>query len=148
VGVTVLLLGACTEPVVFGHIPPSAFQFVNIVPHDGQGPSGWKVAQVAILLGRLSPHYPTTTACDVEVGVPEETARMGRVSDAMAQQAASRAADEAAREVLSERLPAGVACIRFLDIMRASLNDVRWGGIPGAQVTRFQHADIPRGTFP
>jgi hypothetical protein len=147
-GASVLLLGGCMEPIVLGHIPPSTFHFTNVVPHDGKGPSGWKVAQVVILLGRLSTHYPETASCDVEVGVPEETMRRGRISDAMAQRAAAKAADAAAREVLAKHLPTGAACMELLNKMEAFLIDPKKGGITGAQVTRFQRAGVPRNTFP
>jgi hypothetical protein len=138
------LLAACTEPIVFGSIPPSTFQFVNVVPHDGKGAGGWKVAQVIILLGRLSPRYPETTACDVEVGMPEETSK-SRISDEKAQRAAARAANSAAREVLTERLPTGQACIQFRQAMERALNQ---GGIVGAKVTGFQQTGVPQRTFP
>ena len=89
---TVGLQLACTEPIVLGGIPPSAFQFTSIVPHEESGAGGWKVAQVIIMLGRLSPHYPEATACDIEVGVPEQAGDK-KVSDARAQRAAARASD-------------------------------------------------------
>jgi hypothetical protein len=138
------LLTACTEPIVFGNIPPSTFQFVNIVPHDEKGAGGWKVAQVVILLGRLSPHYPETTTCDVEVGVPEETSK-GLISDAKAQKVAAAAADTAAREILAERLPTGQACMQFRKAMELKMNR---GGVPGAKVSGFLRTGVPQRTFP
>jgi hypothetical protein len=138
---------ACTEPIVFGGIPPSAFQFTNIVSHGDPGAGGWKVAQVVILLGRLSPYYPEAAACEVEVGVPEATARK-KIPDTQAQRAAARASDAAAREVLKERLPTAMACMQFRTAMALYLNDPKKGGIPGAKVTAFQQTGVPRRTFP
>lgn len=141
------LLLACTEPIVLGRIPPSTFQFVNIVPYDESGAGGWKVAQVIIHLGSLSPHYPETTACDVEVGMPEAI-RTKRILDAQAQRAAAKASDEAAREVLKERLPTALACKTFRGVMESYLNDPKRGGVPGARVTGFQRTGVPRNSFP
>jgi hypothetical protein len=148
----VLLLGlplfACGDPIVFGSIPPSTFQFTNIVPYDGEGSSGWKVAQVTILLGRLSPRYPETALCDIEVGVPESSGGQ-RISTASAQQAAAAAADEAAREVLKQRLPTAVACDRFRKAMQGLMRTPSAAAyIPGAKVSAFYSSGIPRRTFP
>ena len=104
------LLLACTEPLVLGSTPPEAFQFTVVVAHDGVETGGWKVAQVVILLGKLSPRYPDTTFCEVEVGVPEVN-RKGPVPNVFAQVEAAVAADEAARHVLKKKLlPTAVAC--------------------------------------
>ena len=138
---------ACIEPIVLGGIPPSMFQFTNIVQQGEPGPGGWKVAQVVILLGRLSPHYPEATVCEIEVGLPEENA-INKVTDARAQRAAARASDVAAREVLKERLPTATACQRFRDIMERYLRDSKKGGISGAKVTAFRRTGVPRRTFP
>ncbi len=138
---------ACIEPIVFGGIPPSMFQFTKIVPQGGPEPGGWKVAQVVILLGRLSPHYPEAAVCEVEVGVPEEIEKK-KIVDPKAQRAAAKASDAAAREVLKERLPTGTACIWFRTAMERYLKDLKKGGIPGARVTAFQQTGVPRRTFP
>jgi len=138
---------ACTEPIVFGGIPPSMFQFTNIVPQGGPEPGGWKVAQVVILLGRLSPHYPEAAACEVEVEVPEAIEGK-KILDPKAQRATAKASDAAAREVLKERLPTATACMRFRTAMALYLNDLKKGGIPGARVTAFQRTGVPRRTFP
>ncbi|HLL04208.1 MAG TPA: hypothetical protein VK539_26720 [Myxococcaceae bacterium] len=138
---------ACIEPIVLGGIPPSAFQFTNIVPHRESGAGGWKVAQVIIMLGRLSPHYPEATACEIEVGVPEQ-AEDTKVPDTKAQRAAARASDAAAREVLKERLPTAMACRQFRAAMELYLKHPKKGGIPGARVSAFQQAGVPRRTFP
>ena len=53
------LLGACPLACVGGHIPPSMFQFQNVVPYTGPKEGGWKVAQVLILLSKLSPMFPS-----------------------------------------------------------------------------------------
>jgi hypothetical protein len=53
-------LGACQLACVGGHIPPSTFQFTNVVPYTGPAGGGWKVAQVLILLSRISPMFPAT----------------------------------------------------------------------------------------
>lgn len=141
------LLTACTEPIVFGSIPPSTFQFTNVVGRGEPGAGGWKVSQVVILLGRLSPRYPETTLCELEVGVPEFN-KNGQVSDAMAQIEAATAADAAAQEVLKERLPTAVACDAFRKKMQSIMGDFRTGTLPGTRVRPFLTPDIPRTTFP
>jgi hypothetical protein len=130
-----------------GHIPPSTFQFTTTVPHTGTGTGGWKVAQVSILLGRLSKVFPQAAVCDIEVGVPVRN-KNGLVWDALAQEAAARASDEAARIVLRERIPVALACIQFRKHMERILGDRVLGTIPGAKVGGFQAVGVPRTTFP
>ncbi len=130
-----------------GHIPPSTFQFTTIVPLTGTGTGGWKVAQVRILLGRLSKVFPQAAVCDIEVGVPMRNVK-GLVWDALAQEAAARASDEAARLVLRERIPVALACIQFRKHMERILGDRVLGTIPGAKVTAFKEVGVPRTTFP
>jgi hypothetical protein len=130
-----------------GHIPPSTFQFTNVVPLTGREEGGWKVAQVRILLGRLSKVFPQAAVCDIEVGVPERNLN-GLVSDAFAQQAAARASDEAARIILRERIPVALACDQFRKRMESILRDPQFGTIPGARVTSFREVGVARTTFP
>ena len=106
------------------------------------------MAQVVILLGKLSPKYPETTLCEVEVGVPEVN-RNGPVPDSVAQVEAAGAADEAARYVLrKKRLPTVVVCDEFRRKMQRVLTEPTMALIPGAQVTGFLRTGIPRTTFP
>ncbi|OJT26647.1 hypothetical protein BO221_00980 [Archangium sp. Cb G35] len=105
------------------------------------------MAQVTILLGRLSPHFPEAASCDIEVGVPEKNWK-GWVLDEFAQTAAARAADEAARIVLRERLPTALACKQFREHMERILADKAIGSIPGAKVNGFKEVGVPRRTFP
>ncbi len=130
-----------------GHVPPSTFQFTTVVPHTGTGTGGWKVAQVSILLGRLSKVFPQAAVCDIEVGVPVRNVN-GLVWDALAQEAAARASDEAARIVLRERIPVALACIEFRKHMGRILGHHEFGTIPGAKVGGFQTSGVPRTTFP
>ena len=130
-----------------GHIPPSTFQFTTIVPHTGKEEGGWKVAQVSILLGRLSKVFPQAAVCDIEVGVPVRNVN-GLVWDALAQEAAARASDEAARLVLGERIPVALACDQFRKHMGRILGHHEFGTIPGARVSGFQRVGVPRTTFP
>jgi hypothetical protein len=147
VSLLLAILGAVQLACAGGHIPPSTFQFTNVVPHSGKEEGGWKVAQVLILLGRVSTVFPQAAVCDIEVGVPERNLN-GLISDAFAQQAAARAADEAARLVLRERIPTAMACDQFRKRMQSILRDPRFGTIPGAKVTGFQTVGVPRTTFP
>lgn len=140
------LLGATLLACVGGHIPPSTFQFHNVVRYSPPQGGGWKVAQVVILLSRISPIFPSTATCDIEVGVPEKNVK-GWVLDEFAQIEAAKAADKAARIVLREKTPTGLACIQFRIHMQRILTDKNTGSIPGAQVTAFQW-DVPRSTFP
>lgn len=143
------LVGAGPGTCVGGHIPPSIFQFQNVVRYSGNGkePGGWKVAQVVISLGRISTVYPATATCDIEVGVPERNGS-GWVLDEFAQAEAAKAADKAARIVLKEKIPIGLACIQLRTHMQRVLTDKDTGSIPGAQVTGFQRVGVPRSTFP
>jgi len=141
------VLGVVQLACAGGHIPPSTFQFTNIVPHTGTETGGWKVAQVSILLGRLSKVFPQAAVCDIEVGVPVRN-KNGLVWDALAQEAAARASDEAARIVLRERIPVALACIEFRKHMGRILGDRVLGTIPGSTVTGFKEVGVPRTTFP
>jgi hypothetical protein len=141
------VLGACQLACVGGHIPPSMFQFSNVVPYTGPGTGGWKVAQVLILLGKISPMFSSAATCDVEVGVPERNWK-GWVLDEFAQEKAAEAADKAARIVLREHQPTALACDQFRKHMQSILGDPNFGTIPGATVTGFQRVGVPRTTFP
>jgi hypothetical protein len=141
------VLGAAQLACAGGHIPPSTFQFTNIVPHTGPERGGWKVAQVTVLLNRISRAFPQSAICEIEVGVPEVN-RNGPVLDAFAQVAAAKAADEAARVVFRERLPTALLCEQFKQHMQRILTDPTLGTIPGAKVTGFRETGVPRMTFP
>lgn len=142
-----VFLVACMDPVVLGHIPPAAFQFTSVVPRGGSEAGGWKVAQVVIMLGRLSPRYPETTLCEIEVGVPEFN-KDGPVLDEVAQVKAAQAADAAAARVLKERLPTAVACDDFRKTMQSIMGDPAFGTLPGTRVRPFVTPGISRTTFP
>jgi hypothetical protein len=141
------VLSAAQLACVGGHIPPSIFEFANVVPYTGPEGGGWKVAQVLVLLGRISPRFSSTATCDIEVGVPEKN-RTGLVSNEFAQQEAAKAADKAARIVLREKQPTALACQQFREHMQRILGDLERGAIPGARVTGFLRVDVPRKTFP
>lgn len=120
---------------VHGHIPPSTFQFKTVVAHDGDPRGGgWKVAQVIILLSRISMIFPANSTCLVQVGVPVVN-HMGPVPDELAQIQSARAADRAARAILRLRLPTAVMCDRFRSHMKtswkASYAEQRSPGSPG-----------------
>jgi hypothetical protein len=123
------------------------FQFTNVVPYTPPEGGGWKVAQVIVMMGRISTVFPMNAVCEIEVGVPEKNVN-GWVTDEFAQAAAAKAADEAARIVLREHLPTALACARFRKHMGDILGDKQFGTIPGAQVTGFQREGVPRKTFP
>jgi hypothetical protein len=150
-GISLLLavLGTVQLACVGGHIPPSTFQFENVVRYTGNGneTGGWKVAQVLVLLGRLSPSFSSTATCDIEVGVPERNFN-GWVLDEFAQVEAAKAADKAARIVLREHQPTVLACQQFRAHMQRILGDRNVGTIPGATVTGFQRVVASRKTFP
>jgi hypothetical protein len=141
------VLGATQIACAGGHIPPSTFQFTNIVPHTGPERGGWKVAQVTVLLSRISRIFPQNAVCEIEVGVPEVN-RNGPVLDAFAQVEAAKAADKAARLVFRERLPTVLLCDQFKKQMERLLTDPTLGTIPGAKVTGFREMGVPRKTFP
>lgn len=147
--VLLFLAVLCTTQLacVGGHIPPSMFQFTNVVPYTPPGTGGWKVAQVVVLMGKISPAFPSAAVCEIEVGVPEKNMN-GWVTDELAQAAAARAADEAARIVLRENQPTALACDQFRKHMASILGDRNFGTIPGAQVTGFLREGVPRMTFP
>lgn len=143
------VLGAAQLACVGGHIPPSTFQFENVVPYtgDGEESGGWKVAQVLVLLGKISPMFSSTATCDIEVGVPERNVK-GWVLDEVVQEAVAKAADEAARIVLREHQPTALICQQFRTHMRSILTDPVVGTVPGATVTGFQRVIVSRKTFP
>ncbi|WP_152622565.1 hypothetical protein [Archangium violaceum] len=138
-----LPLGACTT-FSGGHIPPSAFEFHDIVSHEGKGPGGWKVAQVNILLSRASQRRPLYAWCDVEVGVPFAN-KQRSISNTVAQQRASGAADESARVVLlGHETVTAIACEHFRLGMSRRLNE----SIKGVKVTKFATLGIKPRSFP
>lgn len=133
---------------VGGHVPPSTFQFTSVVPLTGaEREGGWKVAQVIVLLGKISPMFSSTATCEIEVGVPEENLN-GRVTNEFAQKEAAKAADEAARIVLREHQPTALVCQQFRQHMQRILGDLTFGAIPGARVTGFLRVGVPKKTFP
>jgi hypothetical protein len=123
------------------------FQFTNVVPHSGPGEGGWKVAQVVVLLNRISPSFPRNAVCEIEVGVPEVNKR-GPVTDELAQAAAAKAADEAARIVFREWQPTALLCQQFREHMQRIMTDRDFGTLPGTRVTGFLRDGVPRMTFP
>lgn len=143
----VLLAGtmqvACMAPITGGRIEPSTFSFTNTIPHDGVGTGGWKVAQVNIMLARLSSVLPEGTWCDVEVGVPEVNFK-GPVSDAYARVESAVAANLAAQSTLKERLPTAILCGSFREQMRHNLRIP----IPGSDVSKFRTSGVPRTRHP
>jgi hypothetical protein len=149
-----LLLGAlgslqlaCAHAYVSGYIPPSTFQFTSVVPYSGSKQGGWKVAQVLVLLGKISTMFPEAAYCDIEVGVPEVNWK-GPVSDELAQGASALAADEAARLVFQEGLPTAMLCTQFRGRMEFIMGNPESGTVPGTRVTKFLTPGIPRKTFP
>ena len=139
---TVILLQGCGA--VFGHIPPEAFQFHEVVPYTPPGEGGWKVAQVNILLGRISRKWPQGAWCDVEVGVPAVNWR-GLVHDEDAQEACAEASDKASRFALRRRM-ATVAAL--CEAYRTKMREFLKKSLPGAEVTRFQTQGITPEKFP
>jgi hypothetical protein len=99
------------------------------------------------MMGRISTVFPMNAVCEIEVGVPEKN-RLGWVTDELAQAAAAKAADEAARIVLRERLPTAMACAQFRKHMEGILRDSNFGPIPGARVSAFKESGVPKKTFP
>lgn len=130
-----------------GHIPPSTFHFTNVVPYTGPEGGGWKVAQVVVVLSRISPSFPQNAVCEVEVGVPEVNLN-GPVSDEFAQISAARAADEAARIVFQERQMTALMCQRFREHMQNLMGELDSSPIPGTRVSGFLRSGVPRTTFP
>lgn len=136
--------------MVFGAVPPSTFQFTTVVTRDEE-PSGWQVAQVVVLLGRLSLMFPRAAMCYVEVGVPL-IHHAGPVTVEEAQFKSAAAADAAAHKILKQHeKPTSTICDLFRKTMGKQLGHPRYGTIPGAKVTGFRawHGKkVPRSTFP
>lgn len=139
------LCAACTQ--VHGSLPPSTFKFKTIVPHEGPGRGGWQAAQVIILMHRISVLLPQGAVCEVEVGVPLVNWR-GPVSVSFVQQQSAIAADLAARRVMRKKLPSGLMCIQFREVMEASMDNRGKGPVPGTRVSTFISKGLPRTTFP
>lgn len=142
-GTMVFLLDACAT-LSGGHIPPSTFEFHVIVSEPGPEPGGWKVAQVNILLARVSRRRPLDAWCDVEIGVPLANWKRS-VTDSFAQKKASMAADAAAQLVLGgPETVTALACQQFRDEMLRLLRM----SLPGVKVTKFATRGIEPKTFP
>ncbi|KFA93760.1 hypothetical protein [Archangium violaceum] len=142
------LLSSAWLACVGGHIPPSTFQFENVVPYTPPGEGGWKAAQVLVLLSKISSSFPQSATCDIEVGVPERNLN-GWVTDEDAQVAAAEAADRAARIVLRQRLMTAVACKQFREHMQRLMQSSEVSKpIPGARVSGFKGVLVSRKTFP
>jgi hypothetical protein len=128
--------------------PPSASVRTYLSTFSRNG--GWKVAQVIILLGRISPMFPEAASCDVEVGVPV-VSWQGRITNSKAQLIASLAADDAAQRVFAERLPTALMCQSFRVKMGAFMTDSKQVQfISGAKVSGFNpwNIEITPRTFP
>jgi hypothetical protein len=137
------LLEACAT-ASGGRIPPSAFEFHDFVSEPGPEAGGWKIAQVNILLSRMSRRRPLQAWCDVEVGVPIINWKRA-ISNAVAQRRSSEAADAAAQMVLhGPETVSALACQQFRDEMWRLL--VR--SINGATVTKFVRKGIEPTSFP
>lgn len=137
--------------MVFGNIPPSTFHFVTVIKGDGRAPGGWQVAQVVVLLGRISTMFPRTATCDVEVGTPLVNTQQGVISVEMAQEESARASDDVARELFQERRPVAEICASFRTRMTRRLGHAKQGTIAGAKVSAFKFwrgKKPPRKTFP
>ncbi len=142
-GTMTFLLEACAT-VSGGRIPPSAFEFHDIVSEPGPEAGGWKIAQVNILLSRVSRSRPLQAWCDVEVGVPIINWKRS-ISNAVAQGRSSEAADAAAQMVLrGPETVSALACQQFRGEMLRFL--VR--SINGATVTKFVRQGIEPTSFP
>ncbi|HYO69111.1 MAG TPA: hypothetical protein VEU33_23830 [Archangium sp.] len=142
------LLSSAWLACVGGHIPPSTFQFENVIGYKTPDGGGWKAAQVLVLLSKLSPSFPQSATCDIEVGVPERNLN-GWVTDEDAQVAAAEAADRAARIVLRQRLMTAVACRQFRVHMERLMQSSEVSKpIPGARVSEFKRVLVSRKTFP
>ncbi|HYO57208.1 hypothetical protein [Archangium sp.] len=142
-GAMALLLAACAT-VSGGHIPPSAFEFHDFVSEQGPEPGGWKIAQVNILLSRVSRRRPLQTWCDVEVGVPIINWKRS-ISNVVAQKRASEAADAAAQMVLRGPETVSVlACQQFREEMLRLLKK----SLDGVKVTKFYTQGLEPKSFP
>lgn len=143
--------GSCSN-LVFGNIPPSTFRFVTVLKHEGPEPGGWQVAQVVVMLGRLSTMFPRSALCNVEVGTPIVNTQNGYISVELAQEESAKAADATARELLQQHeRPVASICIDFREKMTDRLGHATKGSIPGSKVSGFrtwQRKKIPRRTFP
>ncbi|WP_257459711.1 hypothetical protein [Archangium lipolyticum] len=102
------------------------------------------MAQVNILLARISEYRPLQAWCDVEVGVPI-TNKKRSISNTVAQKRSSEAADEAAQVILlgNETISA-LACKHF----REEMLRVLLVSIKGATVTKFITQGIEPKSFP
>ncbi|QRN99794.1 hypothetical protein JRI60_12570 [Archangium violaceum] len=138
-----LLLDACAT-ASGGHIPPSAFEFHEIVSNEGPLPGGWKVAQVNILLARVSRYKPLQAWCDLEIGIPLENWKRS-LTDSLAQRKSAQASDAAAQLVLRGNETVSVlACNQFRDETRRLLER----SLFGVRVTKFLTLGIEPKSFP
>jgi hypothetical protein len=138
-----LLLEGCAT-LSGGRIPPSAFEFHDVVSEQGPEAGGWKIAKVNILLCRVSRRRPLETWCDVEVGVPIINKKRP-ISNATAQRKSAEAADAAAHMVLrGPETVSALACKQFRDEMLKLLG----ASLDGVRVTKFLTEGIEPKSFP
>lgn len=142
-GAMALLLEGCAT-VSGGRIPPSAFEFHDVVSEKGPESGGWKIAKVNILLCRVSQRRPLQAWCDVEVGVPVINWKQA-IPNTTAQSCSAEAADAAAQMVLrGPETVSALACKQFRDEMLVLLRK----SLDGAKVTKFYTQGIEPKSFP
>lgn len=107
----IAILAGCAG--VDGTIQPRHFQFVDVIPHTGPGPGGWRAACVRAYIKRgRTEQYDV---CEFGVEVPIETVD-GRISVELAQRNSAYVANLVARKVLSKAThatPIAMLCIQF-----------------------------------
>lgn len=126
------------ETVQVGSFSSSVFQFVPIVPDDGQGKAGgWQEAIVTLLFsdGRQVPTLRWT--CKIRVGMPIRPENYGVISASVAASMSAAAATTASVAVMHRRpmwIPA-LYCIHFVKDVELTLNTT-WTKL-GAKVNRL-----------
>jgi hypothetical protein len=99
-------------------VKPGHFRFVPIVEQKGPGAGGW---QEACLDLRLAHDDGRAFLCQMSVGMPMETEKLGPIPVSRAQRLAAKCANEAADLSLSattRATPLGMACTSFINTFR------------------------------
>ncbi|RKG84516.1 hypothetical protein [Corallococcus terminator] len=121
-----------TGTVVEGRLQPQHFKFVTIVEQTGPGAGGWRAACVRVPLRRDTGEvYP----CQLGIGLPMQTSRMGPIPLPLAQRISADCANLAAQTVFraaTPTTPLGLACEEFRGTYTLALSEA----IVGSRVSK------------
>ncbi|WP_158623844.1 hypothetical protein [Corallococcus llansteffanensis] len=119
--------------MVEGSLQPRHFRFVNIVEQTEPGAGGWQAACVHVPLRRDTGEV---FLCQLGVGMPLETKRLGPIPVPLAQRISADCANLAAQTVFGAATPVtalGLACEDFRGTFRIALSGAIFGSRVGSE---------------